>query len=93
VALLAPIPGLAGCEQAVACLVSLQGNLERQSPGQQEWRAASPEETFCPGDKIRTRERSRATLELNNKTYLSLDQKTTVIFSGLKPQAPPGSIC
>ena len=88
VALLAPIPGLAGCEQAVARLVSLQGNLERQSPGQQEWRAASPEETFCPGDKIRTRERSRATLELNNKTYLSLDQKTTVIFSGLKPQAP-----
>ncbi|MEN8259734.1 MAG: TonB-dependent receptor [Pseudomonadota bacterium] len=60
--------------------------MEGQSAGSTQWRAVAPEQVFCPGDKVRTLERSRARLELSNQTYLALDQKTTVIFSDRKPQ-------
>lgn len=86
--LLPPIAAFADCTETVARLVSAQGEVERQSQGDQEWREASLEQTFCPGDKIRTLERSRATLQLNNQTFVSLDQKTTVVFAEVKPQKP-----
>jgi len=76
------------CEQKSARLVALQGGLEIQEGGPDEWAAVTPEREFCPGDRIRTRSQSRATLELSNKTYLSLNQQTTIVFSGIKARTP-----
>ncbi len=78
----------AGCEQKTARLVSLQGGLDIQEGRPEEWKAVTPEREFCPGDRIRTRSQSRATLELNNKTYISLNQQTTIVFSGIKARNP-----
>lgn len=76
------------CEHPVARLVALQGEAEEQVHNTVRWQPSAPAHDFCAGDRIRTREHSRATLELNNKTYLSLEQKTTIVFSGLKPREP-----
>ncbi len=78
----------ASCEQKAGRLVALQGAMEIQEGSEDEWKPVAPEREFCPGDRIRTREDSRATVELNNKTYLSLNQQTTIVFSRLKPRAP-----
>ncbi|MDD5034751.1 MAG: FecR domain-containing protein [Methylococcaceae bacterium] len=86
--LLVPPDALAACEQTVARLVSLQGEVEEQEIERQDWQRAGPEEVFCPGDRIRTLDNSRATLQLNNQTFVSLDQKTTVVLSGLRPREP-----
>jgi len=76
------------CEHPVAHLVAAQGQALEQEHGSERWQAAAPEHVFCTGDRIRTLEHSRATLELNNKTFLSLEQRTTIVFSGLKPREP-----
>ena len=81
-------PATAGCGQIAARLVTLQGALDIQEKGPQEWKPVTPERDFCPGDRIHTRLQSRATVELNNKTVISLDQQTTIVFSGLQNRAP-----
>ncbi|MFM8331300.1 MAG: FecR domain-containing protein, partial [Candidatus Methylumidiphilus sp.] len=78
----------AQCEQKAARLVSLQGQLDVQEDRPENWAAVTPERDFCPGDRIRTRARSRATLELSNKTYISLNQQTTIVFAGPQPKGP-----
>jgi Flp pilus assembly protein TadD len=89
VGLLVPVAAQSSrCDHPVARLVALQGELEEQERGVSDWRRARLDHRFCPGDRIRTRENSRATVELNDKTYLSLEQKTTIVFSGLKPREP-----
>ncbi len=88
IGLFVPQSAKANCEQRAARLMSLQGGLDVQEFGPEEWKPVSPEQDFCPGDRIRTRTQSRATLELNNKTVISLNQQTTIVFSGLKSKAP-----
>lgn len=89
VSLLVPAFALsAPCEHPVARLVAFQGEAEEQAVGTDRWTKSAPERSFCAGDRIRTGEHSRATLELANKTYLSLEQRTTIVFSGLKPHEP-----
>jgi Flp pilus assembly protein TadD len=85
------VPSLAystSCERPVAHLVAVQGEALEQEHGSERWQAVAPDHAFCTGDRIRTLEHSRATLELNNKTFLSLEQRTTIVFSGLKPREP-----
>jgi Flp pilus assembly protein TadD len=81
-------PTEANCENRVARLMSLQGRLTIQENGPEEWKSVSPEQEFCRGDRIRTSSQSRATLELNNKTFITLDQQTTIVFSGIQARAP-----
>ncbi|WP_170161126.1 FecR domain-containing protein [Methylocaldum marinum] len=76
------------CEQWAARLVSAQGRVEIKPSGKPSWEPAMSEETFCPGDKIRTLARSRASLLLPNQTYIALDQDTIVVFSDGKAEAP-----
>jgi tetratricopeptide (TPR) repeat protein len=78
----------AGCEHPVARLVAAQGEVRGQESGRNDWHAAVANQGFCAGDKIRTQDRSRATLALNNQTYLTLDQRTTVVLSGLQEKKP-----
>ena len=93
--LVAPLGGMclsiyaeASCEQISARLVTLQGALDIQQRGSGEWNLVNPERDFCNGDRIHTRLQSRATVELKNKTVISLDQQTTVVFSNLKARSP-----
>jgi ferric-dicitrate binding protein FerR (iron transport regulator) len=75
------------CEKPVGRLVSLQGKVEARSPEQTTWRAARLDDSFCPGDALRTGARSRAALVLANETIVRLDQLTTLTLSGLDDQA------
>ena len=75
-------------EDWAARLISAQGQVEIQTSDQGAWRPAMVEQHFCPGDKVRTLARSRASLQLRNQTYFSLDQRTTVVFSRVEADRP-----
>ena len=68
------------CEQWIAKLVSEQGRVEKQRSNQSDWQQVKKNETFCQGDKIRTRKRSRVTLEFGNEALVTLEQRSTLIF-------------
>lgn len=72
------------CTDWVAKLESSLGRVENQRAGSLTWDAAQSNDAYCPGGKIRTWERSRAVLELTNETFLTIDQKTTLVFTGLE---------
>lgn len=78
----------AECEHWVARLVSAQGQVEVQSTPQGPWTPVAAEQRFCEGDRVRTQPQSRASLQLPNQTYLSLDQRTTVVFSHVEAEKP-----
>jgi tetratricopeptide (TPR) repeat protein len=84
------IPSIAwaagSCETWVARVVSVQGTLEARGAGEARWVSVASGETFCPGDAIRTLERSRAAIVLSNEAILRLDQNTTVTFSAEKEE-------
>jgi tetratricopeptide (TPR) repeat protein len=84
------IPSIAwaagSCEIWVARVVSVQGTLEARGAGEARWASVALGETFCPGDAIRTLERSRAAIVLSNEATLRLDQNTTVTFSEEKEE-------
>ena len=68
------------CEQWIAKLVSEQGRVEKQRSNQSDWHQVKKNEKFCQGDKIRTRKRSRVTLEFSNESLATLEQRSTLIF-------------
>jgi hypothetical protein len=79
----------ADCEEDWAArLISAQGQVEIQAADQSTWRPAAAEQYVCPGAKLRTLQRSRASLQLRNQTYFSVDQFTTVIFSRVEADRP-----
>ena len=58
------------CEKPVAKVVSVQGTVESQRVGATQWQAVTLNDAFCPGDKIRVQERSRADLALLDQSVL-----------------------
>ncbi|MGD1986174.1 MAG: FecR family protein, partial [Desulfobacterales bacterium] len=58
--------------------------METQRTGETKWQPVKLNDTFCPGDKIRVNERSRACLSLVNQPLLRLDQNTTITLGGVK---------
>jgi tetratricopeptide (TPR) repeat protein len=68
------------CRSEIAKVVSIQGQVEIQHAGANDWQAAREDDIFCPGDKVRTAKWSRSTLVLNNQAIVTLDQNTTLIF-------------
>jgi hypothetical protein len=72
------------CETRVATVVSVQGSVEVQRAGETQWQTVKLNDTFCPGDKIRVDERSRAGLTLANQPVLRLDQNTSITLGGVK---------
>ena len=60
------------CQQPVAKAVSVQGIVEVQSVGKTEWLLIKLDDTFCPGDNIRVKDRSRADLTLLDKSVIIL---------------------
>jgi len=80
-------PGTAAagtCEAWIAKVVSVQGIVEAQRAGETQWQPARLDDTYCPGDKIRVQEHSRAAIVLPNEAILRLDQKTTITFLSLE---------
>ncbi len=72
------------CEVLVARVVSVQGIAEVRQTGDIEWRPIELNNTFCPGDILRLKENSRASIVLSNDTIIRLDQNTTITFSGIE---------
>ncbi|NOY38779.1 MAG: TonB-dependent receptor [Nitrospirae bacterium] len=68
----------------VAKVVSVQGIAEVRRAGGIEWKPIRLNNTFCPGDMIRLKEDSRASIVLSNETIIRLDQNTTITFSGIE---------
>ena len=77
------------CTPAIAKLVSMQGgvDLRRRTP-EAAWQAAELNDALCPGDSVRTHERSRAALLLNNETTLRIDQRTTLTIAAPEDEGP-----
>jgi tetratricopeptide (TPR) repeat protein len=76
------------CDDWVARIVSIEGQVETLPSGETDWRTAKLEDTYCPEDRVRTLEKSRAAFILKNETTLRLDENTMVKFSSLKPESP-----
>ena len=72
------------CKEWVAKVVSMQGNVLARKAGETQWVPVKLNDTYCSGDMIRLEEQSRAAVVLPNEIILRLDQKTTIIFSGLE---------
>jgi len=72
------------CEQWAAKAVSVQGSVEARRVGETQWQPVKLNDAYCPGDKIRVNERSRADLSLVNQPLLRLDQNTTITLGGVK---------
>ncbi|MGH7274067.1 MAG: FecR domain-containing protein, partial [Nitrospiria bacterium] len=72
----------------VAKLVSAEGRVESMTHAETNWTPAKLEDTYFPGDRVRTLEKSRAAVLLKNESILRLDQRTTVKFSAVTPEKP-----
>ena len=74
------------CEKSVAKVVSVQGTVEAQKVGETLWQQVKLNDTFCPGDKIRVQERSRADVTLLEKSVIRLNANTTITLEGVKEE-------
>ena len=71
------------CDTPVATLVSVQGNVEVKSAGKTQWQPVALNDTFCQGDTIRVREKSRAGVTLMNRSLLRINENTTIVLEGI----------
>jgi tetratricopeptide (TPR) repeat protein len=76
----------ATCEKWAGKVVSAEGVVEAKRAGQTLWEPAKLNETYCPGDTIRTDKKSRADIALYNHPVLRLDQNSTVTLGGMKDE-------
>jgi tetratricopeptide (TPR) repeat protein len=70
------------CEQWAAKIVSVQGVVEARKAGKTEWVQVKLNDAYCPGDMIRVKEYSRASIFLANEALIRLDQNTTITITG-----------
>jgi tetratricopeptide (TPR) repeat protein len=76
----------ATCEKWAGKVVSAQGVVEVKLAGETQWQPVKLNETYCPGDTIRTDRKSRADIALYNHPILRLDQNSTVALGGMKDE-------
>ncbi|WP_035615971.1 tetratricopeptide repeat protein [Haloferula sp. BvORR071] len=79
-----------------AKVLEIENIVQASKGGQGDWAAAAKEQSLAIGDRIRTRQRSRATLRLTDLYTMRLEQFTTVeiapgLFSENKPRLDVGS--
>ncbi|MFO7684851.1 MAG: FecR domain-containing protein, partial [Desulfobacterales bacterium] len=72
------------CEQPVATMVSVQGTVESQRVGASGWQPAVLNDTFCPGDTIRTGPNSRAALALASEAVMRLNENSNITLQEFK---------
>jgi len=71
------------CATWVARAVSIQGTVEVQQGGEGGWTAVTMDQIFCPGDRVRVGENSRADLILANQSVLRLNAGSLMTLEGL----------
>jgi tetratricopeptide (TPR) repeat protein len=71
------------CDTPVAQIVSVQGTVEVKSAGNTQWQPVTLNETFCQGDTIRVLEKSRAGVTLQNRSFLRINENTTIVLEGV----------
>jgi tetratricopeptide (TPR) repeat protein/opacity protein-like surface antigen len=76
----------ATCEKWAGKVVSLQGTVDAKVAGGTQWQPAKLNDTYCPGDMLRTGRRSRAEVALQNHPLLRLDENSTITFAGMKDE-------
>jgi tetratricopeptide (TPR) repeat protein len=74
------------CEKWVAKVTSAQGTVESQRVGETEWQPVNLDDTYCPGDKIRVQEKSRADVILLNQSILRLNENTAITLESVKEE-------
>jgi tetratricopeptide (TPR) repeat protein len=74
----------ATCEKPVATMVSVQGAVESQRVGESGWQSAVLNETFCPGDRVRVGDNSRADLVLASEAVMRLNENTAITLQEFK---------
>lgn len=74
------------CEKPVAKVVSVQGSVEVQKVGEEQWQEVKLNDAYCPGDKIRVQEKSRADVALGEKSVIRLNQNTTITLQEVKKE-------
>jgi tetratricopeptide (TPR) repeat protein len=74
------------CEQWAAKAVSVQGTIEFQGKGDTRWQTVKLNDTFCPGDKLRALEKSRASVILSNESVLRLNENTSITLEDVKAE-------
>ncbi len=74
------------CEQWVAKAASVQGYVESLRIGESQWRPVKLGDTFCPGDKLRLLENSRAALVLRNQAVMRLNENSSLTLEALREQ-------
>lgn len=72
------------CEGRIGKIISVQGSVMAMNKSVTQWLPVRVGDTICPGDRISTREHSRAAIVLNNETTMRIDQNTTVVFRGME---------
>ena len=77
------------CEQWFAKATSVQGTVEVKRGGTTHWEKVMLNDTFCLGDIVRIRERSRADIVMKNEANLRLDQNTSITFSEIEKERIP----
>ncbi len=74
------------CERWAAKAVSVQGIIEFQAKGDSRWQTVKLNDTFCPGDKLRAQEKSRADVVLSNDSVLRLSENTSITLEDVKAE-------
>jgi hypothetical protein len=72
------------CEEWVAKVVSVQGNVQAQRSGEIQWEPVNFDNKFCTGDMVRVQKQGRVAIALSNETILRIDQNTTITFNGIE---------
>jgi tetratricopeptide (TPR) repeat protein len=75
------------CAEPAATLVSLQGSVDVQRKGQSEWAIVALDDSFCPGDSLRTRSDSRADVLLGDQSVLRVRENTTLVVEGITSES------
>lgn len=78
-----------GCEKWVARIESIEGVVEVQRRDEELWLLVKPSDLFCPGDKLRIKENSRAAIVLVGGEKLRLDQNTVIVFPEIQKVEKP----
>ena len=72
----AQAPGAGTTDQST--LIEAAGQVECLTAGNTNWHAAATGIALLPGDRVRTREHSRAAVQLSDRSVIRLDERTTL---------------
>ncbi len=72
----------------IAQLIALEGMVETKRADRDNWETAQLDESYCPGDTVRTQQESRAALRLANDTLLRLNNNSALTLTDVEEAAP-----